>query len=84
MTQHVLEAALRKLVSERLNLRVADVALDAPLGDALGFDSLTGLELMAEVEEAFAVRFTDEHLARPRTLANILAALDEVSWRKAS
>ncbi len=75
---------LRALLSRRLRMDLSGIDLDASLNDALGIDSLTGLEVMVHVENQFEVYFNDEQLSRPRTLANILVALDGVKWRRAS
>lgn len=84
MQEHPNESELRGLLSRRLYMDVSAIDLDASLNDALGIDSLTGLEVMVHVESHFDVYLSDEHLSQPRTLANILAALDEVTWRRAS
>ena len=79
MTCHPCEIDLRDLASRKLNCDLSRIDLDQPLIDAAGTDSLSGLELMAEVEDHFDVTFRDDHIARCLTLANILAALDEVT-----
>ncbi len=84
MNTHPLEDELRALIGSKLDTDTSGLDRDRLLGDALGIDSLTGLEVMAWVEQRFDVLFNDEHLAQPRTLANILTALDEVRWKRAS
>ena len=84
MQQHPHESELRALLSHNLHMDLAAVDLDAPLNDALGIDSLTGLEVMVHVEDHFNVYLSDEQLSRSRTLANILAVLDETHLRRAS
>ncbi|MDP6173573.1 MAG: acyl carrier protein [Rhodospirillales bacterium] len=66
---------LRRAIGESLHQEVFHLPMDQTLENALGMNSLAGLELMAEMEDRFGVRFRDEDLARPRTLGNILAAL---------
>ena len=82
MTHHRHEADLRDITSRKLSCDMTRVGLHEPLKDATGMDSLTGLELMAAVETRFDVYFRDDHIAQPRTLANILAALDEVTAKE--
>ncbi len=84
MMHHPCEDDLRTLIARKLHADMSQIGLDAPLIDTLGIDSLTGLELMAWAEEHFDVYFSDDHIAQPRTLANILAALDDLEVRKAS
>ncbi len=84
MKTHPLEDELRALIARKLEADASQTDPEALLGEALGIDSLTGLELMAWVEEHFDVLFDDAHLAQPRTLANILTALDDVRWKRAS
>jgi acyl carrier protein len=82
MTHHPYEGDLRQIADRMLNCDTSRVGLDEPLIEVTGMDSLTGLELMAAVETRFGVYFSDDHIAQPRTLANILAALDEVAAKE--
>lgn len=84
MTPHPYEVDVRNFVSDKLSFDVSGVGLDESLKDVTGMDSLTGLELMAEIEDRYNVYFRDDHLAKPRTLRNILSALDDVGRKKAS
>jgi acyl carrier protein len=84
MYEYLHESDLRALLSRKLNMDLSGVELEASLNDALGIDSLTGLEVMVHVEEHFDVYFSDEQLSRSSTLANILAVLDETTSRWAS
>lgn len=78
------EAELRTFLAAHFDQDLAALPLDTSLDEALGLDSLDGLELMAEIEEHFDVCFPPEDVNAPRTLGNILEALDASSWRKAS
>ena len=84
MTQQPGEAELRRKISRFLHQDVSQIGLDEHLDEVLGFDSLTGLELMSSIERHFDVYLSDEHLAQPRTLRNMIAALEASSWREAS
>ncbi len=75
---------MRQAIGECLHREVAELELDEPLGEVLGIDSLAGLELMAQIETRLGVRFRDEHLAQPRTLGNMLAAIQAQEGRARS
>lgn len=84
MTPHPFEIDVRHVVANKLCFDVSGVGLDEPLKEVTGMDSLTGLELMAEIEKRFNVYFSDDQVAQPRTLGNILSALDDAGRRRAS
>ena len=49
MQEHPHESELRALLSRRLRMDLSGIDLDASLNEALGIDSLTGLEVMVHV-----------------------------------
>lgn len=84
MIAHSHEPELRAFLSMKFGQDLSAFPLEDSLLDALGLDSLAGLELMADIEDEFDLYFTDEQISRPRTLGNILEALDASAWRAAS
>lgn len=51
--------------SLRLEMPSAEIPDDIPLfGEGLGLDSIDALELVLEIERAFGVAVTDEHLGK--------------------
>ncbi|MBT5874025.1 MAG: acyl carrier protein [Candidatus Latescibacteria bacterium] len=70
-----LEDELRALFDELSSWDVSGIGLDDDLVLDFGLDSLSCLELLAEVEKRFDVRFPDEHLGQFRTLREILKVI---------
>lgn len=55
---------IRDLLPQVLGREVSDVDADTALLDALGLTSTTGLELVLELEEQFALEISVEELGR--------------------
>ena len=70
------EGLLRRHLQRVTKRDVSGVGLDDDLGDVLGIDSLSMLELLALVEEECDVTLDENDLSRFRTLRLILEALD--------
>jgi len=56
------EATLRKIVLKNARLKVAFVSVDDRLVKDLGFDSLSFLTLLSDLEDAFGVAFPVEQV----------------------
>lgn len=84
MNTHSQETELRAFLATKFEQDLSALPLDISLSDALGLDSLDGLEMMAEIEDRFDQYFTEEQISEPRTLRSILEAIDTPSMRQAS
>ena len=63
-------ARIRRLAGQEFSINPERLDAQAPL-DALGIDSLTFIEFMFKVEEAFGVSVSDEELKSIKTLADL-------------
>lgn len=66
------ETTFLNLVAEILETDVADVKLSDEL-DELGWDSLSNISFIAEVDEAVGVTIDADDLAKAATVADLLA-----------
>lgn len=66
------ETTFLNLVAEILETDVADVKLSDEL-DELGWDSLSNISFIAEVDEAVGVTIDADDLAKAGTVADLLA-----------
>ena len=60
MKKEVIENQLRSTVSNILDIEESSINSDSLLVDNLQIDSLDGVELIMEVEDAFDISITDE------------------------
>lgn len=67
---------IRKLMQERLHLKPEETEPEQSL-EALGIDSLSVVELMFELEDAFHIKLTEER-APIRTVGDVVSLVDRV------
>lgn len=71
------ERALRELIGQLTKKDASDVGPEDDLARELGFDSLTGLRILAGIEEHFGMRFPDDQLSEFRTIKKLLDFIEE-------
>jgi acyl carrier protein len=67
-----LEEKVIAIISEQLDIKKEDCALEAAFIDDLGADSLDLVELVMELEENFGLQITDEELGNIRTIKDVI------------
>jgi acyl carrier protein len=65
------EAQVREIIATVAKQDLSAIGRDADLVEALGVDSLQGLQVLAAVEKRFRIRLPDEELVRMRTIGII-------------
>lgn len=70
-----LEARVKKIVAEQLNVDESEVKLESSFIDDLGADSLDTVEVVMAFEEEFGVEISDEDADQIKTVG---AALDYI------
>lgn len=68
-------ARLTELAAARFGDRARALSPEADLFEALGIDSLQALDLLTDLEEAFAVEIPDYELQGANTLAALAAVI---------
>jgi acyl carrier protein len=68
-------ARLTDLAAARFGPRAAALPHDADLFEVLGIDSLQALDLLTDLEEAFAIEIPDYELQGANTLAALAAVI---------
>jgi acyl carrier protein len=67
-----IEAMVRAIVAEVLEMDPAEIQGDAHLVEDLGMDSMKALEILAGVEKRFRIRIPEDHLPKMSTLNRIV------------
>jgi acyl carrier protein len=67
-----IEDKVKKLISEKLEVDLADVVPKASLIDDLGADSLAIVEMIMTMEEEFDIEVPDEDAEQLRTVENAI------------
>jgi acyl carrier protein len=78
MTGEDLEPRVRDVLAEASRRDVSMLGADDDLIEALGLDSLQGLQVLALMEKRFSVRFPDHRLAELRTIRRLASAIADV------
>ncbi len=65
-----IEAKVKEIIVEQLDVKEEDVVMDASFVDDLGADSLDTVELVMAFEEAFNIEITDEDAEKIRTVGD--------------
>jgi acyl carrier protein len=79
-----LEQDVRRLVAEVTRQDTRTLGADDDLVEALGVDSLQGLQILARVEKHFDVRLPDDELIGLRTVGRIAALVERLQAGGAS
>ena len=79
-----LEHDIRALVAEVTRQDTTMLGRDDDLVEALGVDSLQGLQILARVEKHFDVRLPDDELIGLRTVGRIAALVERLQAGGAS
>ena len=72
-----MEARLKKIVAEQLDVDESKVVPTASFADDLDADSLDLVELIMSLEEEFGVEIPDEDAEKIKTVADALAYLNK-------
>jgi acyl carrier protein len=72
------EARVRTLIEEVSRRDTTAIGRDADLVEALGVDSLEGLQILARVEKRFAVTLPDDELMHLRTIGRIADTVERL------
>jgi acyl carrier protein len=75
MSNPGIETSVREIVSAISRQNLTAVGSNDDLVEALGVDSLQGLQILASVEKRFDIRLPDEELIRMRTIGAIVAGV---------
>ena len=67
-----LEAIIRKIVAEVLEVEPGTIEPDAKLVEDLGMDSMKALEIMAAIEKRFRIKVPEESLPKLTTLNQVI------------
>ncbi len=67
-----IEAKIKEIIVEQLNVDESEVTPDASFVDDLGADSLDVVELVMAIEEAFDIEIPDEDAEKIRTVKDAI------------
>ena len=67
-----IEARVREIVAEQLQISASEINLDSSFIDALGADSLDIVELVMAMEESFEMDIPDEEAEKIQTVRNAI------------
>ncbi len=79
-----IETQVREIIAAISRQDLSPVGIDDNLVEALGVDSLQGLQILAAVEKRFGIRLPDEELIRMRTVGAIVSAVAQLRQERAS
>ncbi len=72
-----LEAKVKKIVMEKLNVEEAEVTSEAKFIEDLGADSLDIVEVVMAFEDEFGVEIPDEEAEKIQTVGDTIAYLEK-------
>ncbi len=74
MTDH--SDKIKQVIIERLELTEDELTLDSDIQKDLGADSLSVVELIMELEDAFNIEIPDEEAEKLRTIRDVVEYVD--------
>jgi len=73
MMNHLeVEAKVKKIIAEKLNIDIARVTLTSRLVDDLGMDSFGSIEMAFDLEEKFNIKIPDADIAQVKIVKDIV------------
>ena len=75
MTTAEIESKVREILAQKLDLPPESITGESRLAEDLGVDSFGAVEVMFEIEEAFALKVPDSEMAHVRTVQDIVVYL---------
>ena len=73
MTDQEIEQKVKEILSKKLGVELGKITSESRLAQDLGVDSFGAVELMFEIEEAFALKIPDSDIDHVRTVKDIVA-----------
>jgi acyl carrier protein len=73
MTDQEIEQKVKEILSKKLGVELGKITSESRLAQDLGVDSFGAVELMFEIEEAFALKIPDSDIDQVRTVKDIVA-----------
>jgi len=75
MSNQEIEQKVKQILSKKLDVELDKITPETRLAEDLGLDSFGAVELMFELEEAFALKIPDSDIEHVRTVKDICAYL---------
>jgi acyl carrier protein len=72
MEYSAVEAQVKKIIAEKLNIDTNRVTLDSRLVDDLAMDSFGSIEMAFELEEKFNIKIPDADIAQVKIVKDIV------------
>ena len=76
MTNQEIDLKVRDILAKKLGVGIEMISGDSRLAEDLGVDSFGAVELMFEIEEAFALKIPDSDIEHVRSVKDIVVYLD--------
>jgi acyl carrier protein len=73
MTDQEIEQKVREILSKKIGVELGKIKPESRLAQDLGVDSFGAVELMFEIEEAFALKIPDSDIDQVHTVKDIVA-----------
>lgn len=73
-----LEEQILQIIAHILEVDVEVVEMDTAIGDLVEWDSLHHLQIIAELEKTFSIKFKQEDLAELEDVSDLVALVEEM------
>lgn len=72
-----MEKQVISIIAKILNVDIEDVELDTAIGDLAEWDSLHHLQIIAELENKFGIKYAAEDLAEIEDVADLISLTED-------
>lgn len=73
-----MEKKVIEIIARILEVEIDEVEMDTAIGDLAEWDSLHHLQIIAELEKEFSVKFKQEDLAELEDVSDLVALVEEM------
>ncbi len=72
MSYSEIESKIKEILADQLNLDKSKIDLNSRLGEDLGMDSFSSIEIVFELEEEFGITISDEEIIKAKVVKDIV------------
>lgn len=74
-----MEQKIIEIMARILGVEIDEVELDTAIGDLPGWDSLHHLQIIAEIQDEFDIKYSQEELVELEDVSDLIALTKEIS-----
>ena len=76
--KHLIEDKIKQIIADRLKVKIEEIKMESRLIEDLGADSLSGVEIIMDLEQEFNISIPDENTKSFLTIKDVINHLKKI------